>query len=94
MLHFPRAKRIDQIPFSEKDPTKGGRPRFETDAMLKILILKWLFNLPYANVIDHIKVNIVYQYFIGMTSGFPDDHTVNNFNTLLSNILYWMNYLK
>jgi hypothetical protein len=52
--------------------------------MLKILILKWLFNLSYANVIDHIKVNIAYQYFIGMISGFPDDHTVNDFNTLLS----------
>ncbi|MDR0752065.1 MAG: hypothetical protein LBF12_05760, partial [Christensenellaceae bacterium] len=36
------------------------------------------------NIIDHIKVNLAYQFFIGMTSGFPDDHTVNDFNTLLS----------
>ncbi|MDR0751241.1 MAG: transposase [Christensenellaceae bacterium] len=77
------AKRIDKVLFSRKDPSKGGRPRFKTETMLKILILKWLYNLSYVNVVDHIKVNLAYQFFIGMTSGFPDDHTVNDFNTLL-----------
>ncbi|MDQ0879190.1 IS1182 family transposase [Peribacillus sp. V2I11] len=58
-----------------------GRPAEEPEFMFKICLLEYLYNLSDVQVIEHIRLNIAYRWFLGLNldDGLPDDSTISYF---------------
>ncbi|MGB3973407.1 MAG: transposase, partial [Peptococcia bacterium] len=48
-----------------------GRPAKEPEMMLRIQILKYLYNLSDEQLIQDLTVNLAYKWFVGLN---PEDH--------------------
>ena len=72
----------DEIDFSFVNPMlrnsyceRYGRPATEPEVMFKILFLKKLYDLSDEALIESIKVNMAYKYFLDMS---PEDGTIDS----------------
>ncbi len=48
-----------------------GRPAKEPEMMLRIQILKYLYNLSDEQLIQDLTVNLAYKWFVGLNPGTP-----------------------
>lgn len=58
-----------------------GRPAEEPEFMFKICLLEYLYELSDVQVIEHIRVNLAYRWFLGLNidDEVPDDSTISYF---------------
>jgi transposase len=58
-----------------------GRPAEDPEFMFKICLLEYLYNLSDVQVIEHIRVNLAYRWFLGLNidEELPDDSTISYF---------------
>jgi transposase len=58
-----------------------GRPAEEPEFMFKICLLEYLYNLSDVKVIEEIRVNMAYRWFLGLNldDELPDDSTISYF---------------
>ena len=58
-----------------------GRPAEEPEFMFKICLLEYLYNLSDVQVIEHIRLNIAYRWFLDLNldDELPDDSTISYF---------------
>jgi IS5 family transposase len=70
---------------SPRDPSKGGRPPFDSLLMFKILILKTLYNLSDENTELLIRNRLSFREFLGLSfsDSVPDARTIWLFAELL-----------
>ncbi|MED4297391.1 IS1182 family transposase, partial [Priestia megaterium] len=66
---------------SDRYSKHRGRPAEEPEFMFKICLLEYLYNLSDVQVIEHIRVNLAYRWFLGLNidDGLPDDTTISYF---------------
>ncbi|MDR0703648.1 MAG: transposase [Planctomycetaceae bacterium] len=69
----------------QHDPSKGGRPPFNSLLMFKILILKTLYNLSDENTELLIRDRLSFREFLGLSFSdtVPDSRTIGLFAELL-----------
>ncbi|WP_408008337.1 IS1182 family transposase [Pseudalkalibacillus sp. A8] len=65
----------------ERYSDNRGRPAEEPEFMFKICLLEYLYNLSDPQVIEHIRVNLAYRWFLGLNldDELPDDTTISYF---------------
>lgn len=66
---------------SERYSDYKGRPAEEPEVMFKICLLEYLYNHSDVQVIEHIRVNLAYRWFLGFNidDDLPDDSTISYF---------------
>lgn len=66
---------------SDRYSVDRGRPAQEPEFMFKICLLEYLYNLSDVQVIEHIRVNLAYRWFLGLNldEDLPDDSTISYF---------------
>ncbi|MFB9760237.1 IS1182 family transposase [Ectobacillus funiculus] len=66
---------------SDRYSVDRGRPAQEPEFMFKICLLEYLYNLSDVQVIEHIRVNLAYRWFLGLNldGDLPDDSTISYF---------------
>ncbi|GAA3314524.1 hypothetical protein GCM10020331_007230 [Ectobacillus funiculus] len=67
---------------SDRYSVDRGRPAQEPEFMFKICLLEYLYNLSDVQVIEHIRVNLAYRWFLGLNldGDLPDDSTISYFS--------------
>lgn len=70
-----------RILLSDRYSKHRGRPAEEPEFMFKICLLEYLYNLSDVQVIEHIRVNLAYRWFLGLNidDSLPDDTTISYF---------------
>lgn len=70
-----------RILLSDRYSKHRGRPAEEPEFMFKICLLEYLYNLSDVQVIEHIRVNLAYRWFLGLNidDDLPDDTTISYF---------------
>ncbi len=66
---------------SDRYSERKGRPAEEPEVMFKICLLEYLYNHSDVQVIEHIRVNLAYRWFLGLNidDDLPDDSTISYF---------------
>ncbi|WP_094607478.1 IS1182 family transposase ISBbr1 [Sporomusa silvacetica DSM 10669] len=66
---------------TERYSPNRGRFAEEPEFMFKICLLEYLYNLSDVQVIEHIRVNLAYRWFLGLNidEELPDDSTISYF---------------
>jgi transposase len=66
---------------AERYSSDRGRPAEEPEFMFKICLLEYLYDLSDVQVIEHIRVNLAYRWFLGLNidDELPDDSTISYF---------------
>ena len=66
---------------SDRYSEHKGRPAEDPEVMFKICLLEYLYNHSDVQVIEHIRVNLAYRWFLGFNidDDLPDDSTVSYF---------------
>ncbi|WP_052737878.1 transposase [Bacillus sp. SA1-12] len=66
---------------SDRYSADRGRPAEEPEFMFKICLLEYLYDLSDVQVIEHIRVNLAYRWFLGLNldEDLPDDSTISYF---------------
>lgn len=70
----------------EKDPSKGGRPSYDSVMMFKILVLQHLYNIADERTEFAIKDRLSFMRFLGLTlkDNVPDEKTIWLFRETLT----------
>lgn len=76
---------LDKV-FPKEVNLKGGRPRFDSLFMFKILVIKRLYNLSFSQTEYQINDKISFMRFlgIGLEDTIPDANTIWNYDNALS----------
>lgn len=71
---------------SEKDPSNGGRPPYDSVMMFKILVLQHLYNIADERTEFAIKDRLSFMRFLGLTlkDNVPDEETIWLFREVLT----------
>lgn len=78
---------VIQQAFSKEHKGPGGRPRYDTKLMLKILVIKRMYNLSYDQTEYQINDRLSFMRFLGLTISdkVPDANTIWDFEEALKN---------
>jgi transposase len=71
---------VREVLANQYSPNRG-RPAEDPVLLFKICLLEYLYNLSDVQVIEHIRVNLAYRWFLGLSieDELPDDSTISYF---------------
>ena len=72
---------IDEETKSFYSDDSRGRPPFAAQIIFKMLFLEFFYSLSDYEIVDHVKTNILFRYFVGLgiAQDTPDDTTLVKF---------------
>jgi IS5 family transposase len=86
IIEWQRFMPIINKAFARKPKGPGGRPNYDRRMMLKIMVIKHLYNIPDGQMEQRLLGDLFYRVFLGLTfaDATPDEKTIWHFQNELS----------